>query len=138
MNPDIREAFETRIAAYAAAQAPPLQVAWENTSYTPSPNTAWLECAMLAAPTQNPWMGVTSERLVGFYQINCYGTQDTGPAATEAIADALIALFPRGGMTQNGKTVNIDTTPSRAKGLNDQNGFFFIPVRIRYREDVFG
>lgn len=135
---DIREAFETRIAAFAAAQTPVLPVAWENTTYTPSPNTAFLQCAMLPAPTANPWMGVTSERLLGIYQINCYGVQDTGPAATEAVADALIALFPRGGITQNGKTINIDVTPSRVKGLNDQNGFFFIPVRIRYREDVFG
>ena len=138
MNSDIREAFETRVAAYAAAQVPPLDIAWENTTYTPSPVKPWLECAMLPAPTQNPWMGTPSNRLVGIYQINCYGTQDTGPAATEATADALIALFPRGGMTQNGVAINIDYTPTRAKGLNDQNGFYFIPVRIRYREDVFG
>jgi len=138
MNSDIREAFETRVAAYVAAQVPPIPVAWENTTYTPSPNTAFLQCAMLPAQTANPWMGVASERLVGIYQINVYGVQDEGPAGAEATADALIALFPRGGMTQNGTTINIDYTPSRAKGLNDQNGFFFIPVRIRYRQDVFG
>lgn len=138
MNADIREAFETRIAAFAAAQTPALPVAWENSGYTPSPSTAYLQCAMLPAPTQNPWMGVQSARLVGIYQINVYGIQNDGPGPAEAIADALIALFPRGtGMTQNGVTINIDYTPTRAKGLNDQNGFFFIPVRIRYRDDVF-
>jgi hypothetical protein len=138
MNADIREAFETRIAAYAAGLTPPMPVAWENVTYTPSPSIAYLQCAMLPAPTQNPWLGVKSDRLVGIYQINVYGVQDEGPGPAEATADALIALFPRGGMTQNGVTINIDYTPTRAKGLNDQNGFFFIPVRIRYREDVFG
>jgi hypothetical protein len=136
MNADIREAFETRIATFAAAQTPALPVAWENTSYTPSPLVAYLRCAMLPAPTVNPALGTKFDRLVGFYQINVYGTQDSGPAAAEAVADAIIALFPRGGMTQNGTLINIDTTGSRAQGLNDINGFFFIPVRIRYRQDV--
>jgi len=138
MNADIREAFETRINAYALAHTPQLPIAWENTTYTPSPDVMYLQCAMLPAPTQNPWLGVTSQRLVGIYQVNVYGVQDAGPADAEKVADALIALFPRGGMTQNGLTINIDYTPTRAKGMNDQNGFFFIPVRIRYREDVFG
>jgi hypothetical protein len=138
MNSDIREAFETRIQTFAAAQTPAIPVAWENVGFRPSPDIAYLRCAMLPALTQNPWLGVTSNRLVGIYQINVYGIQDEGPGGAEAIADALIALFPRGGMTQNGKTINIDYTPTRAKGMNDQNGFFFIPVRIRYREDVFG
>lgn len=135
-NSDIREAFETRIAAYATAQTPPLAVAWENTSYTPSPTAMYLRCAMLPAVTQNPSMGAVHIRLMGLYQINVYGVQDEGPAGAEAIADAIIALFPRGGMIQNGVTINIDTTGSRTQGLNDVNGFFFIPVRIRYREDV--
>lgn len=138
MNSDIREAFETRIAAFAAAQTPRLPIAWENSGYTPSPDRAFLQCAMLPATTQNPWMGVTSDRLVGIYQINVFGVQDEGPGPAEATADAIIALFPRGAMTQNGVTINIDYTPSRARGINDENGFFFIPVRIRYREDVFG
>ena len=54
----------------------------------------------------------------------------------ETLADGLIALFPRGGMSQNGVIVNIDRTGYRVKGMNDINGFFFIPVRIPYREDV--
>lgn len=136
MNSDIREAFETRIAAFAAAQTPVLQVAWENTTYTPSPQVAYLRCAMLPALTLNPALGTRFDRLQGFYQINVYGTQDSGPAAAESVADALIALFPRGSLTQNGVIINIDTTGSRTQGLNDQNGFYFIPVRIRYREDV--
>lgn len=136
MNADIREAFETRIAAFAAAQTPVLPVAWENTSYTPSPLVAYLRCAMLPAPTVNPALGTKFDRLVGFFAVNVYGVQDTGPAAAEAVADAIIALFPRGGMTQNGTLINIDTTGSRAQGLNDINGFFFIPVRIRYRQDI--
>lgn len=136
MNADIREAFETRIAAYAAAHSPVLPIAWENTSYTPSPATAYLQCAMLPAPTLNPVMGTKFVRLQGLYQINVYGTQDSGPAPVEKIADALIALFPRGFITQNNTTINIDTTGYRVQGLNDQNGFFFIPVRIRYRQDV--
>jgi hypothetical protein len=138
MNADIREAFETRILAFASGQEAPLPIAWENVTYTPSPGTMYIECFMAPAPSQNPWMGAIGERLVGFYQINVYGVQDAGPALAEAIADGLIALFPRGGMTQNGTIINIDQTGSRAKGINTQNGFFFIPVRIRYRQDVFG
>jgi hypothetical protein len=134
MNSDIREAFETRIAAFAAAQN--LSVAWENTTFTPSPATPYLECAMLPATSANPALGVNFIRLLGIYQINVNYPEDTGPAPAEAIADALIALFPRGSMAQNDVVINIDYTPSRAKGLVSPNGFFFIPVRIRYREDV--
>lgn len=136
MNADIREAFETRIAAFAAAQSPAIPIAWENTSYTPSPLVMYLRCAMLPAPTVNPALGTRFDRLVGFFACNVYGVQDEGPATAEAVADAIIALFPRGGMTQNGTLINIDKTGSRAQGLNDINGFFFIPVRIQYRQDV--
>ena len=135
---DIREAFETRIAAFAAAQNPPLPVAWENVSYTPSPATGWLQVALLPGVTVNPALGVRFDRLVGFFQVNVYAIQDGGPAAAEAIADAILDLFPRGSLTQNGAIINIDTTGSRAQGMNDENGFYFIPVRIRYREDVIG
>lgn len=136
MNADIREAFETRIASYAAAHSPVLPIAWENTSYTPSPATAYLQCAMIPAPSVNPTMGTKFIRLLGFYQVSVYGIQDSGPAPVEKIADAIIALFPRGFMQQNNTTINIDKTGYRVKGLNDQNGFFFIPVRIEYRQDV--
>lgn len=136
MNIDIRQAFETRIAAFAAEQSPVLNCAWENTSFAPSPDQMYLQCFLLPATTQNPSLGTRHDRLVGIYQVNVYGVQDEGPAPAEAIADAIIALFPRGSITQNGVIVNIDTTGSRTKGLNDTNGFFFVPLRIRYREDV--
>lgn len=136
MNSDIREAFETRIAAFAAAQTPPISVAWENTTFTPSPAAPYLECAMLPATSANPSLGVNFIRLLGIYQINVNYPEDTGPAPAESIADALIALFPRGSLQQNDVIINIDYTGSRAKGLVSPNGFFFIPVRIRYREDV--
>ena len=138
MNADIRAAFETRLAAFAAAQTPPLTVAWENSQFTPVSGEAWLYGSMHPAPTQNPTFGPKHDRLVGFYQINVYGIEDSGPADAEAVADAIIALFPRGSMSQNGTIINLDTTGSRAQGLNDVNGFFFIPVRIRYRQDVLG
>ena len=136
MNSDIREAFETRINAFAAAQTPALPVAWENVTYSPSPQVAYLRAAMLPGTTQNPWQNTQNQRLVGLYQVNVYAVQDAGPAAAEALADAIIALFPRGSMTQNGTIINIDTAGWRTQGLNDENGFFFIPVRIRYRQDV--
>lgn len=136
MNIDIRQAFETRIATFAAAQTPPLDTAWQNAKYTPSPDKAYLRCALVNALTLNPSLGTEHDRLQGFYQISVYGIQNEGPGPAELIADALIALFPRGSITQNGTVVNIDTTPSRTQGLNDINGFFFIPVRIRYRQDV--
>ena len=96
----------------------------------------WLSGTFHPAPTLNPSLGTQHDRLVGFYQVSVYGIEDAGPAAAEAVADAIIALFPRGSMSQNGTIINIDTTGSRAQGLNDVNGFFFIPVRIRYRQDV--
>lgn len=136
MNSDIRAAFETRIAALAGGNVPQLPVAWENTSYTPSPDTAYLACALMPAPTLNPSLGTRHDRLVGLFQVSVYGVQNQGPAASEAIADAIIAAFPRGSISYNGTIINIDITGSRAQGLNDANGFYFIPVRIRYRQDV--
>lgn len=136
MNSDIRQAFETRIAAFASSQVPALMVAWENTTEVPSPDSIYLSVKMMPALTLNPSLGTQHDRLQGIYQINVHGLQNDGPAGAEIIADSLIALFPRGSMQQNGVVINLDSTGSRASGLNDQNGFFFIPVRFRYREDV--
>jgi len=135
-NLDIRQAFESRIAAFAATMSPPALLSWENFNFVPNSTRVYFRCAMAPARTSNPAFGVDFDRLQGFYQISVYGIQDRGPGPAEEIADAIIALFPRGSITQNGVVVNIDTKGSRTQGLNDDNGFYFIPVRVRYRQDV--
>jgi hypothetical protein len=55
-----------------------------------------------------------------------------------ALVNAIVALFPRPTtMTQAGLNIHIDRTPWAAQGQPDGNGFWMVPVTIRYRAEVF-
>lgn len=136
-QPRIREALETRLNTWAAAQSPAVPVAWQNASYTPTTGVRYVRATILPAETQNPIYGQMHRRLIGIFQVDVMAPTGTGMAASEALAESLCAEFRRGTtLTQDGLTVVMDFSPSIGTA-QPEDGWVFLPVSIRYRADDF-
>lgn len=137
-NDIIRAAIEKRLIAWAKAQTPPIDVAFENVKYEPTVGKSYLAGFLLPADTVNPSAGGGHSRYSGIYQVNVYTEAGKGSTAASALVNSIVSLFPRPTtITQGGINVHIDNTPSAASGRPDGNGFWLVPVTIKYRAEVF-
>lgn len=136
-QPRIREALESRLNTWAAAQSPAVPVAWQNKDYTPTIGVRYVRAYLLSGDAQNPIFGAQHRRLVGLMQVDVVAPTGTGMAASEALAESLCAQFKRGTtLTQDGLTVVMDASPSIGPTLIEE-GWVVLPVSIRYRADDF-
>lgn len=111
--------------------------AWENTAFAPVPRVPYQRVHLLPASPDNPTMGDKFYREQGLYQITLVYPVQIGSAAIMTRAELIRSTFPRGASFSNGGiTVYIDRTPQiMVPMLEDES--YHIPVRIRYRADIF-
>lgn len=131
----IRSEIETRLAAWANAQSPKIPVAYENVSFATPVTGSYLEVYMLDGSSRNRGVDAVGVRHTGMFQINCYvplGGGTTGMAAVEALADAVVALYP---VLPKTGTVSVEG-PLNASRAMPVDGFMCIPVRGRYRVEA--
>ncbi len=89
----IRRAFETRLAAWAAAQTPPLLIAYENARFT-APAGIYLRAFMLESPTISSTIDRLHREFGGIFQVSVVGAPLGGIGAVQAAAEAIAALYP--------------------------------------------
>lgn len=74
----------------------------------------------------------------GFVQVSCYVKERVGEIKAVAMAEQIIAAFPRNtkmdGTDSNGVKfmVNMIDPPYYSKGINTNNGWYMVPVTIPY------
>lgn len=131
---EIRNALETRLAAFATATG--VTVLYENDASEPIAVTH-LRPAIFPSPTKNPSMGAYHRRYNGIFKVQCWvDSLNNGPADTEALAEELVAWFPRGlELIKNGISVHIENTPSQS-GLSPESNHCVVTVEMIYRADV--
>lgn len=133
----IRKALELKIKAVAAALPTPLSIAWENAPFDPDTSKPYLKVQLVPAETENPSFGGSHQRKHGTFNVIVRYPEGSGPAGAEATAEAIIAAFPRGLIIPStGFSVQIDNTPSITAAQISQ-GWYMVPVPIRYRADIF-
>lgn len=131
----VRAAFETRIAAWAAAQSPPIPVAYENVTFTP-PAGRYLRCWLLPVPTQAETFDGLGRLRRGIFQVDLCLPMGAGSGAAQALLSSLDAAFPlTGPMTQGGISVYLLTPLSGAAGRPDGD-HYVVPVSCEYRSDT--
>ena len=133
MSDVIRSELETRLAAFAAAQSPPLPVAWEGIPFTKPTTGGYLEPFLISASTVNPDVAAKRSREVGVFQVNIYFPDGTGSAPCSNVAIALISAFP---VVPKTGLVSIEQTPNAARALLDTSGWRVVPVSIKYRYEA--
>lgn len=126
--PAIRKALETA----AAAVAPPLPTAWQNTAIDPQAASGPVqEVAVLWGEPQNPEFGGRTHH-TGVLQITLSYPGNTGPGAADARAAIIASAFPRAtSLFTDGVTVTVLKTPHIMTGFADK-GRWKVPVRIPF------
>ena len=132
----IRRAYEGRLATWAAARSPALQVAWENQPFTPTTGATYLRAYVLPAMTDAPDLAGALRTYRGVFQVSVCCPINTGPGVAAGIADELAALFVvNARLTSGGLTVQQITPWSIAPALpSDTN--YIVPVSFQYRADT--
>ena len=128
----IRQELEGRVKALAAAQIPPIKVAYEDVAFDPTGLDAWLEVIIVPAATVNVTVDANRIREVGVMQVNVWCKTGQGAGKGEKIADKIIAAFPM--MPPTG-TVWITQTPYKSRAIKDESGWRIVPVTINYRKE---
>lgn len=122
----IRNALETALNALS----PALATAWENTVYTPIIGTAYQRVFLKSIPENLEYGSTYTER--GYFQINLYYPQKTGPYNAETRAELIRTAFKRGNsFTSSGITVTIQNTPEIGGGMVEGD-FFKLIVKIDF------
>lgn len=124
----VRRALEPLVSAWAAAQTPPVAIAWENVSFKPTAETPWLQVTLIPAETVSGSLSASEHK--GLLHINVFGPVGYGSGLTEQMAESIAALFPAG---LNANRVRIARPPSVGQGQPDPNGWHMVPVRARYQ-----
>lgn len=135
MISDIRALLEARLSTWAKSQTPAIPVAWQNVPFTP-PTGRFLRAWVMPAETGSETLDGAHRRYVGVFQVSVYVPQGTGPAAGEAIAESIAALYPMNDLlSMTGLDVMIVSPMSIAQGFNS-DGRYVVPVSCRYRADT--
>jgi len=128
----IRRELEAKIIAFAAAQTPPLKVAFEGVIFEkPSTENAFLEVYLIPHATVNKYIDGVHKTLYGMLQINIYTKDGIGTKLSETIAENLISLFP---VVPKTGTVSIEQTGSIQNPVTVAQ-WRVLPVRFNYRQE---
>lgn len=131
----IRTAFESRLATWAAAQTPAIQVAYENVNFTP-PAGRYLRCFILPADTQSDTLDGLHRKRMGIFQVDLCMPTGTGPGPAVALAASLDAAFPlTAPMTQSTLKIFL-LSPMSPSAAIQQPDHYVVPVSCAYRADT--
>lgn len=130
----IRAALEAPLATWAAAQNPPLPVAWENVAL--DAQGRHIRASLLPAQTLSFDLLGKHRRFQGIFQLTLVMPTNAGMRDTEALVAGIGALYPNAArFTSGGISVLIAKPASAAPPLVD-DGQLAVPVSIRYQADT--
>lgn len=132
-TPIIRAELETKLATWAAAQTPPIPIAYEGVPFIKPANFGmYIECFVVPAITFNPSVDGIRKRELGIFQIIVWNKDGLGSKAIEATATSIVNLFP---LVPKTGLVSIEKTPDQGNAITDISGYRAVPVSIEYRLD---
>ncbi len=137
-NKIIRAAFETRLAAWAAAQTPPLPVAFENIDFTPpAAGTAYARCFLLPVDEDTETVDMQHRAYEGIFQVTLCMPLGQGNGAADDLVASLQAVFnPAAPLVQTGLRIFLTRPLSRRSGITEDT-CFSVPVSCAYRADTY-
>lgn len=127
----VRAVLETRLKDWAAAQSPPILIAYEGTRFAkPEDGSPYLECFLIPNTPINHAVDGTKKTLYGLFQVNVWTQGGTGSGAANLIAEGIVGLFP---LIPKFSAVSVEQTPSPSQRRPDPSGWDITPVLIKYR-----
>lgn len=132
----IRAAFETRLAAWAAAQTPPLPIAFENKASDPLP-APHVRAFLLPVDTQTDTVDQLHRVYEGIFMLHLCMPLDSGNGPADDLVESLGAVFsPAAPLLQSGLAITVTRPISRRQGIPEETAFT-VPVSCTYRADTY-
>lgn len=131
---NIRQEVETTIAAFAAAQTPPITVSYEGVPFTKPNGTPYLEVVFLNNNTMNATVDATRVRVYGNFQVNVYAPDGRGMRQLDDLSSAVAALFPVANKARY-STFSVEQPPDASAAMID-SAFRWCAVRVKYRQEL--
>lgn len=131
----IRTALESRLATWAAAHSPVLQVAWQNAAFTP-PAATHLRAFLIPADTGSDDLKGDHRQYLGIFQVSIVVPDGAGPGEADTIISELDTLFPVNLRLTSGAITVLVTSPVSAGPGQNEPGLYVVPVSFAYRSDV--
>lgn len=132
-NPVIRAALEGRLNTWALAQVPPVQLAWQSVSFEKEAGKPFLEPILIPNLTVNHEVSGSRKTHLGLFQINVWAPTGEGMGRVEAMAQAIVDLFP---LVPKFGNVSIEATPTASNPLPGDAGWVIVPILIKYRYEA--
>ncbi len=128
---DVRNALEAHALTIAGA---PSDLAWENVQFEPTPGNSWLRFTLLPVsqrPTDVTATGL--KRIDALFQVDAFVPIDTGPAAAETLAEAIIAAYAPGDpLTSDGVSVQVEYAEVNTSAVYDPP-WYSVSVTIKVK-----
>jgi hypothetical protein len=132
----IRQIYEARLAAWAAARTPLLRIAYQGVAFTQAPGETYLAAFTLPAGTTSETLGGDHRAYTGLFQVNVVTPAGSGTGKAEGIVDELAALFPLNGRyTKAGLTV-MTLTPAEPGPDIEVDSNLTVSASFEYRADT--
>jgi hypothetical protein len=133
----IRQILETRLLAWSAARAEPLEIAVENVGFAPTPGEIYLEATLLPAITRTEFVDGTHEAHIGVFQIDVKAPRGTGAGPAGLIAAELRPIFQTYAVLagDDGFRVTVMSPLAVGPGIEDVDRYI-VPISFNYRADT--
>ncbi|WP_223506839.1 phage tail terminator-like protein [Pseudomonas sp. GL-RE-29] len=132
----IRQIYEARLAAWAAARTPALRIAYQGVPLTPNDGETYLAAFTLPAGTSSETLGGDHRAFTGLFQVSVVTPAGAGTGKAEGIVDELAALFPLNDRyAKAGLTVMTLTPLEPGPGVPEGNTWT-IAASFQYRADT--
>lgn len=132
-NTKIRAGFESPLATWAAAQSPPIPIAYENKTFTP-PTARYIRAFLLPAQTDSVDLQGAHRSYRGVFQVSLYMPTGTGAGAAELLVMAICALYPIR-IASSGLSIVL-TRPMAARPAISDPDRYIVPIDCAYRADT--
>lgn len=132
----IRQIYEARLTAWAAARSPALRIAYQGVEFTPASGETYLAAFTLPAGTTSESLGGDHKAFIGLFQISVVTPSGNGSGKAEGIVDELAALFPLFDRYSKADITVVTMTPvEQGPGIPDGNNYT-VAASFEYRADT--
>lgn len=132
----IRQIYEARLAAWAAARVPALRIAYQGVAFTPTSVETYLAAFTLPAGTNSETLGGDHKAYTGLFQVNVVTPAGSGTSKAEGIVDELAGLFPLNTrLTKSGVTVMV-LSPVEPGPSIEVDSNLTVSASFEYRADT--
>lgn len=127
----IRTEIEKKLATFAAAQVPPIPVAYENVEFIKPATGRYLRIMFLDSASVSRNVAASGKRTTGMFQIDVCAPLGKGMKELEALRDAVVDLYP---VVPKLETVSVEQ-PLSWSGSDTDDTHIIVPLTGQYRTE---